>query len=335
LFKKERGRKKLTLKKIVKGFQVFESKDKKVKFRGKRISPDYSQPLRPLKRYNLDLSPGITLIVFSKEGALLGISHLIPSSGFKDELLDDIKNLIVAGHHFLLIRGPHVLSGLQNNYIIDLLSYLKSIEIPEENIYYHESEYYEAIGKDGLALVSILGNKKVNPVREQRCLLKPVAFSNGVKIDYIAYNSFRESLASEVIVRSVDEPCQSITFQEKDKIGKAVRQIEVDERIENYERVKPGIEKFLRRFVNPDSEDGKRLLLKLKDLRVVPTEKFARKRKYIAVGTAAVILIPCSIFGIYPLFTGVFTLGISIPVTAVGLLLDTLLLSAAVVEHIR
>ncbi|MGB2706181.1 MAG: HAD-IA family hydrolase [Candidatus Omnitrophota bacterium] len=126
--------------------------------------------------------------------------------------------------------------------------------------------YYRLIAEGKTELADIIGRKASGPH---------------------TYKLFKE-IASEVKREKQKQAATPGTAKDSDKrkrpqdeISRAVAQIKVDSYIKGHEKIKPHIEKFLRRFIVPESENEERILVEIERLKIYSKARFAQFYKYL------------------------------------------------------
>ncbi|MFC1548488.1 alpha/beta fold hydrolase [Candidatus Omnitrophota bacterium] len=168
-----------------------------------------SIPVEPSKEYSArehhaPLATCTALIVFDKNGKPIEFCHYKTTFFSKGQLID-IEHLLMPENRFLMILGPLDFLDLQEDYAEGFKAHLKSLGIPEENVYVHGSEHYQKYKHklNSELLVTLLGNGLV-------------------RLDYLdPDHSFDMSQETEVLSLGDPEPLtQGSILMSNDRKGK-------------------------------------------------------------------------------------------------------------------
>ncbi len=99
--------------------------------------------------------------------------------------------------------------------------------------------------------------------------------------------SSAEESVSHRLTGAPSEPTEAAGIT--DEISRNVGLIHIDDHITDYKAIELEIERLLRRFINPDSKDGKRILSELNNLNIVTNERYFKHRIYFWYGFSIIL----------------------------------------------
>ncbi len=137
-------------KKTVNGFNIYDIGPREIDYAENFVRDGDSVRIEPSESYYAVLGTCVALIIFNDDGTPISFTHF-RTRDFHEGQLEDIRDLLAPDKRYLIIPGMFHGIGRSENYGDRLAAYLKTLRIPEENIYIHDSEYMQ---KDDVYLMS-------------------------------------------------------------------------------------------------------------------------------------------------------------------------------------